>query len=108
MKTFDDWFLAAGEYGSYGVRAEYFFEDVGYEHHNPKLMAAWLRAAYEAGQESVRDDTALLRQALEALEGLFGVPAQWTGAGAGGVHVWNLGGAEPVRAAITALKERLK
>lgn len=53
-------------------------------------------------------DEALLRQALEALEGLFGVPDQWTGAGAGGVAVWRIGGPEPVRVVIAAIKERLK
>lgn len=45
--------------------------------------------------------TKVMEQALEALEGKFGVPDQWTGARAGGVAVWNPG---PVYAAITALR----
>ena len=53
------------------------------------------------------DDTALLRQALEALESLFGIPAQHTGVGGGGVAVWRLGGSAAPTAAITALRERL-
>ena len=59
-------------------------------------------------REQRQHDEALLRQALEALEGLFGVPDQWTGAGAGGVAVWRPGGADSVRAAIAALRERLE
>lgn len=52
-------------------------------------------------------DEALLRQALETMEGLFGTPDQWTGAGGGGVAVWRLGGPAPVRETIAALRKRL-
>ena len=40
------------------------------------------------------------QQALEALEGLFGLPNQWE---SGGVAVWRLGGSDAPRQAITAL-----
>ena len=43
--------------------------------------------------------------ALEALENLFGIPAQWTGEGGGDVAVWRLGGSHRARAAITAIKQ---
>lgn len=49
---------------------------------------------------------ALLQQALDALEGLFGVPDHMMGGG-GGVAVWRLGGSAPVRDAIEALKAEL-
>jgi hypothetical protein len=52
--------------------------------------------------------TALLRQALEALEGLFGVPDEFTGGGGGGVAVWRGDGSEPVHKAITALRVALE
>ena len=44
----------------------------------------------------------LLQQALDALEGLFGTPKQYTGKGA--VAVWRLGGTDAPIRAITALK----
>ena len=44
------------------------------------------------------------QQALEALEGLFGLPNQW---GSGGVAVWRLGGSDAPRQAITALRTAL-
>jgi hypothetical protein len=43
--------------------------------------------------------------ALEALENLFGIPAQWTGEGGGDVAVWRLGGSHRAQAAITAIKQ---
>jgi hypothetical protein len=49
----------------------------------------------------------LLQQALDALEGLFGVPAQHTGAGGGAVAVWRLGGSDAPRLAITTIKDAL-
>ena len=45
------------------------------------------------------------QQALEALEGLFGLPNQWE---SGGVAVWRLGGSDAPRQAITALKAALE
>ena len=47
------------------------------------------------------------RLALDALEGLFGVPLEHTGVGGGGVAVWRLGGSDQPRKAITALKAAL-
>ena len=47
----------------------------------------------------------VMQQALEALEGLFGLPNQWE---SGGVAVWRLGGSDASRQAITALKAALK
>ena len=44
------------------------------------------------------------QQALEALEGLFGLPNQWE---SGGVAVWRLGGSDAPRQAITALRTAL-
>ena len=44
------------------------------------------------------------QQALEALEGLFGLPNQWE---SGGVSVWRLGGSDAPRQAITALRTAL-
>lgn len=52
----------------------------------------------------IRERDAVLKQALSALEGLFGVPEQWTGKGAGGVHIWNLGGSDAPKQAIAAIK----
>ena len=46
-----------------------------------------------------------VQQALEALEGLFGLPNQWE---SGGVAVWRLGGSSEPRKAITALKAALE
>ena len=48
-----------------------------------------------------------LKLALEALEGLFGIPDYWTSEGGGGVAVWRLGGSDAPRQAITAIKEAL-
>ena len=45
------------------------------------------------------------QQALEALEGLFGLPNQWE---SGGVAVWRLGGSDASRQAITALRAALE
>ena len=45
------------------------------------------------------------QQALEALEGLFGLPNQWE---SGGVAVWRLGGSDAPRQAITALRTALE
>ena len=45
------------------------------------------------------------QQALEALEGLFGLPNQWE---SGGVAVWRLGGSDAPRQAITALRTSLE
>lgn len=50
---------------------------------------------------------AVLRQALSALEGLFGIPDQWTGEGGGGVSVWRLGGSAAPQDAIAAIKRVL-
>lgn len=54
----------------------------------------------------IRERDAVLRQALEALEGLFGIPKQWTGEG-GGVAVWRLGGSAAPKDAIAAIKKVL-
>ena len=48
-----------------------------------------------------------LKLALEALEGLFGIPDYWTSEGGGGVAVWRMGGSDEPRQAITAIKEAL-
>ena len=45
------------------------------------------------------------QQALEALEGLFGLTSKWEN---GGVVVWRLGGSSEPRQAITALKAALE
>ena len=45
------------------------------------------------------------QQALDALEGLFGLPNQWE---SGGVAVWRLGGSDAPRQAITALRTALE
>ena len=59
-------------------------------------------------REALASHEAIMRMALEALNGLFGIPEQWTGQGGGGVSVWRLGGSDQPRAAIKALKEQLK
>ena len=50
-------------------------------------------------------DREVMQQALEALEGLFGLPNQWE---SGGVAVWRLGGSDASRQAITALRTALE
>ena len=47
----------------------------------------------------------VMQQALEALEGLFGLTSKWEN---GGVVVWRLGGSSEPRNAITALKAALE
>ena len=54
-----------------------------------------------------KEEREVMRMALEALEGLFGVPEQFTGKGAGGVAVWTLGGSYQPKQAITAIKKCL-
>ena len=48
---------------------------------------------------------AVAKMALDALESLFGVPAEFTGVGGGAVAVWRLGGSDKPRKAITALRQ---
>ena len=48
---------------------------------------------------------AAAKLALDALESLFGVPAEFTGVGGGAVAVWRLGGSDKPRKAITALRQ---
>ena len=45
------------------------------------------------------------KRAVVALESLFGIPAEFTCVGGGGVAVWRLGGSDAPRRAITALRE---
>ena len=101
--------LPVGEDSSFGNYEVHDNEAmVAYARANIARAVAPLQAEIERLRAEVARDKALLRQALEALEGLFGVPDQWTGADAGGVAVWRYGGADSVRAAIAALRERLK
>ena len=51
---------------------------------------------------------AVLKMALEALEGLFGIPEQWTGEGGGGVSVWRLGGSAAPKDAIDSIRKVLE
>ncbi len=53
MKTFEDWFF---EINGYTLRAEWFYVDVTSvkEGKSEQSLVQWLRAAYEAGQESQR------------------------------------------------------
>jgi len=48
-----------------------------------------------------------MKQALEALEKLFGIPAMWTGEGGGDVAVWRLGGSYRAQQAITSLRKAI-
>lgn len=49
--TFEDWFY---ELEKYSLRAERFYDAlVDYQGDNPELVTAWLKAAFEAGQESI-------------------------------------------------------
>ena len=48
-----------------------------------------------------------MKQALEALEKLFGIPAMWTGEGGGDVAVWRLGGSYRAQQAITSLRQAI-
>ena len=50
-------------------------------------------------------DKEVMKQALEALEGLFGNSEKWE---SGGVAVWRLGGVTASRKAITALEAALE
>jgi len=49
----------------------------------------------------------VLKQALEALECLFGIPEQFTGKGGGDVAVWTLGGSYRAQQAIPALRQAI-
>lgn len=57
MKTFEDWFF---EINGYTLRAEWFYADVTSvkEGKSGQSLVQWLRAAYEAGQESQRKNHA--------------------------------------------------
>lgn len=57
MKTFEDWFF---EINGYTLRAEWFYVDVisVKEVKSEQSLVQWLRAAYEAGQESQRKNHA--------------------------------------------------
>ena len=48
-----------------------------------------------------------MRQALEALERLFGIPEQFTGKGGGDVAVWRLGGSYRAQQAIPVLRQAI-
>ena len=48
-----------------------------------------------------------MKQALEALEKLFGIPEQFTGKGAGDVAVWTLGGSYRAQQAIPVLRQAI-
>ena len=54
---------------------------------------------------SMKDEALTL--ALEALEGLFGIPQQYTGEGGGAVAIWRMGGSDASRRAIAVIKEAL-
>ena len=62
-------------------------------------------AAIPAIKEERDALAAVAKMALDALESLFGVPAEFTGVGGGGVAVWRLGGSDKPRKAITALRQ---
>ena len=49
-----------------------------------------------------------MKQALEALECLFGIPEQFTGKGGGDVAVWTLGGSYRAQQAIPALRQAIE
>jgi hypothetical protein len=49
-----------------------------------------------------------MKQALEALECLFGIPEQFTGKGGGDVAVWALGGSYRAQQAIPALRQAIE
>ena len=66
-----------------------------------------LRCVIADLKTQVQERDAVLRMALSALEGLFGIPDQWTGEGGGGVSVWRLGGSAAPQEAITAIKRIL-
>lgn len=71
---------------------------------NPPHQALFTEAQM---REALASHEAVMRMALEALNGLFGIPDQWTGQGGGGVSVWRLGGSDQPRAAIKALEDAL-
>jgi hypothetical protein len=48
-----------------------------------------------------------MKQALEALECLFGIPEQFTGKGGGDVAVWTLGGSYRAQQAIPVLRQAI-
>jgi hypothetical protein len=48
-----------------------------------------------------------MKQALEALERLFGIPEQFTGKGGGDVAVWRLGGSYRAQQAIPVLRQAI-
>ena len=48
-----------------------------------------------------------MKQALEALECLFGIPEHLTGKGGGDVSVWRLGGSYRAQQAIPALRQAI-
>jgi hypothetical protein len=50
----------------------------------------------------------VMKQALEALECLFGIPEKFTGNGGGDVAVWTLGGSFRSQQAITALRQAIE
>lgn len=72
-------------------------------------LAEW-EGLYTESQfrEALAKQQAVMRQALDALNGLFGIPDALTGQGGGGVAVWRLGGSHHPREAIKALEEALK
>ena len=49
-----------------------------------------------------------MKQALEALECLFGIPEQFTGKGGGDVAVWRLGGSYRAQQAIPVLRQAIE
>ena len=49
-----------------------------------------------------------MKQALEALECLFGIPEQFTGKGGGDVAVWTLGGSYRAQQAIPVLRQAIE
>ena len=55
IKTFETWF---NQVEAYGLKSERFYDIVALHQNNPvyaESLVAWLRAAYEAGQESVEE-----------------------------------------------------
>ena len=48
-----------------------------------------------------------MKQALEALECLFGIPEHLTGKGGGDVAIWRLGGSYRAQQAIPALRQAI-
>jgi len=76
--------------------------------HGLTIKECYVCMSPKYGEKKNNMSITAMKQALEALERLFGIPEQFTGKGGGDVAVWRLGGSYRAQQAIPVLRQAIE